>query len=897
MSLAPGARLGAYDVISLIGVGGMGEVYRARDTKLDRDVAIKVLPDTFASDPDRLARFQREAKTLASLNHPHIGAIYGFEESNGIKALVLELVEGPTLADRIAQGPIPLDEALPIAKQTAEALEAAHEQGIIHRDLKPANIKLTPDGKVKVLDFGLAKAVDVSSVRSDVSASPTITSPAMTMGGVILGTAAYMSPEQAKGKALDKRSDIWAFGCVLYEMLTGRRTFPGEDVSETLAEILKSEPDWTTLPPTLPSALRLTLKRCLDKNVQQRIRDIGDVRLALTGAFDSDEKNTTDNQTRNPRSRWVLPLTALAAGAVTAVVLVMVLRTDTRPVVTSRYNLITAFGVGPGGAGVGRHAVALAPDGSRVAYFSNEQWHLRAMNELESVAIEGTENARELFFSPDGQSMVFYRQGELHRIGLTGGAPVSIGQTPNPLGASWPDHATILIGAGTNGISKIPAAGGTPEQVIEMSGGESAHGPYLLPGGEWVLFTLRSRSGDWDAASIVAQSLATKERKVLVRGGRDARYIPTGHLVYGLNGTLYGTAFDLKSLTVRGNPVSLVKGVMDADVRTGALHYSVSDGSLAYLVGTSGGVGNLVWTRRNGDREELKLKPLSYSHPRVSPDGTRIAVEVSSGTSFNIQLYDVTRNFMTPLTSDGESRFPLWTPDGERVVYYSTRDGGGLYSALADGTGTPERWTRSTVVQVPYSWANSGKVLIFQQGRSEFRRGTRMVDLQSDVYTVTLGSGSPMLLLKMAAQPALSPDGRWIAYASIEAEPGLQVYLRPFPNVTDRRWQISTDGGTSPLWSQNAKEIFFISRDGKAMAMPVTSDSILRPGRSRVMFALPTFYTGGMSQSTRQWDITGDGERFLAVNPGAGGTGDDGSGQIVLVLNWFEELKRLVPTN
>jgi serine/threonine-protein kinase len=913
MTLAPGTRLGAYEITAPLGAGGMGEVYRARDSKLNRDVAVKVLPDAFASDPDRLARFKREAHVLASLNHPYIAAIYGFEETAKTSALILELVEGPTLADRIAQGPIPVDEALPIAKQICDALEAAHERGIIHRDLKPANIKLTPDGMVKVLDFGLAKAIspDASSEpQIALTNSPTITTPiAMSGVGVLLGTAAYMSPEQARGRPVDKRTDIWAFGAVLFEMLTGKRPFDGEDVALTLAAIMRAEPDVSILPAGLPPRIRVCLLRCFQKDPKERLRDIGDVRLAIAGAFDTEQEKVANkriNRTNRRTARWVVPITALIAAVVSAAVVSIVLRSDARPIVTSRYPLVAVSGVGPGGAGFGRHALALSPDGTSLAYFSDDRWYLRGMNELISAEIEGVGDARELFFSPDGQSVAFWRDGELRRVALSGGAPLSIGKAENLYGASWPSNDTILVGAGRAGILKFRAEGtGTPEQVIQVSGGELAHGPQLLPGGEWLLLTLASKPGEWDAADIVVQSLVTKERRVLVRGGRDARYVATGHLIYGLNGVLYGTVFDMKNLAVRGNPVPLVRGVMDGDVRSGALHYSVAaNGSLVYLLGSSGEVSKLMWTGRDGVREELKLEPLSYRHPRISPDRSRIAVEVSSGSSFTVEVYDLKRNYLMPLTSNGDSRFPLWSPDGERIVFYSTRDGGGLFSSRADGTGTPERWTTSNAVQVPYAWADTGRLLIFQQG-PEYT-GRLVVDPRaSSVYVLNRETKASELLLETAFQPAVSPDGRWIAYTSLESRDALAtsprtqevIYVRPFPNVHQSRSQVSTDGGTSPLWSPDGKEIFFISRDAEAMTASISTDAAIRPGTPRRMFALPAFYTGGIGRSTRQWDLTADGDRFLVLNPGAAGFADDGSGQVVLVLNFVQELKRLVPVN
>lgn len=888
-----GSRLGPYEVIAKLGAGGMGEVYRALDTTLGRQVAIKILPDAVAHDPERSARFEREAKTLAAVNHPNIAQIYGFEAADGHRALVMELVEGPTLADRIAQGPLPLDEALPIARQIADALEAAHEQAIVHRDLKPANIKLRPDGTVKLLDFGLAKTLEPGSV-ADSSTSPTITSPAMTAAGVLLGTAAYMSPEQARGKPVDRRTDIWAFGCVLYEMLTARRAFDGEDVSLTLSQILQRDAPLDALPAGLPARVRQAVQLCLRKPLKERVPDMGTVRLLLDGAF---EPAAAAAATAGSPWRRAVPLllTAIATAGVVGIGVRQLRPTQTsgsRNVV--RFSLPMPAGIAPRGAGIGRHVLAIAPQGTSLVYWADERLYLRPLDRLgKATEIRGTDGAREPFFSPDGQWIGFQQQGQLKRVQIGGGAPIPIGTAQNPWGVSWGADGVIRYGQGFDGIWQVATVGGAPAPLITLAKGEAAHGPQLLPGGAWMLFTLRPASQDsWDGAQIVAQSLASGERVVLVERGRDARYVPTGHLVYGVNGVLLGVPFDAGARRITGAPVPLAENVLDADVRTGAMHFTLSDdGTLVYLSGESGQRGTLSWVYRDGRREPLLTEPLSYSFARVSPDGTRVAMEITGRDGIDIHIYELGRKVLTRLTSNAShGRFPSWTPDSRRVVFYSDADGGGLYSLAADGTGELKRLTTSRTVQTPYNWADGGRTLLYEQ-----RAPDQL--LSAKIYALSLaGDPTTRLLVQSSSaesEPALSPDGRWLAYTAADGG-GSDIYVRPFPSVEAGRFRISTDGrASSPLWSRDGRQLFFIS-SGRAVAVQTETAPTFRPSTPTPMFELPPYY-GSAARIGRQWDMAPDGDRFLIVNPGDVALSEQSPSQMVVVLNWIEELKRLVP--
>ena len=891
MALSPGTKIGHYDVTALLGEGGMGQVWQATDTQLNRQVALKILPDAFASDPDRLARFKREAQILASLNHPNIAAIYGIEESEGTRALVLELVEGPTLADRISKGPIPLDEALPIAKQIAEALEAAHEAGVIHRDLKPANIKVREDGTVKVLDFGLAKAFQPDAGDLSVSASPTISlTAAATQMGMVIGTAAYMAPEQAKGLTVDKRADIWAYGAVLFEMLTGKKLFDAGDVSEMLASVLVKDPDISSIGHHVPAHIRSVVRQCLVKDPKERLRDIGDVRLAMKGAFEPKVSAPTE-PTVAPRLRlWQRPTVAAVMAAVLIAVGIaggLAVWSLARPAPQAVTRFEVPLRAGESFTGTGRHIVAASPDGRHIVYATTDGLSLRSLDQVAPVLVAGTdESAREPFFSADGQWIGFYAGGQLRKVATSGGAPVTLGEANNPWGVSWGTDDMILYGQGSDGIWRVPGTSGTPEVVITMEDGEFAHGPQVLPGDEWVLFTLRPAGVSvWDAAQIVMQSLVTGERVVLIEGGRDARYVKTGHLVYALNVVLFAVAFDRDARQVLGGPVPLVEGVRDTNV-TGAVHFSVArNGSLVYVRGLAGGgtVVSLVWVGRDGDEERIPVPPRAYDRPRVSPDGTRVAVDIVDGDNTDVWIWDLARETLTQLTFDeGVDDFPLWTPDSARVVFRSSREGGGLFWKAADGTGQVERLKEGAAR--PNAWAADGR-LIFEQAR--------------DIGVLTMeGERTVEMLLDAEfreAAPALSPDGRWLAYLSNETGTPL-IYVQPFPNIDDGLWNVSLGFGADPVWSPDGRELFYRSRPDLMVAQ-IETEPTFSSRTPEPLFSISSYGMVGGPGIGRRFDLAPDGDRFIVRTPGTAEqtSDDDPFNGLIFVENWFEELKRLVP--
>jgi serine/threonine protein kinase len=931
MALTPGVRLGPYEVIAPLGIGGMGEVYRARDTNLNRDVAIKVLLPAVANDPDRLARFSREAQVLASLNHPNIAHIHGLEESNGVKALVMELVEGEDLAQRIARGPIPLDEALPIARQIADALEAAHDHGIIHRDLKPANIKVRPDGTVKVLDFGLAKAVDPTAGSSATAMnSPTLSLHA-TEAGIILGTAAYMSPEQARGKAVDRRADIWAFGVVLFEMLTGKRAFAGDEISDTLVSVLRDEPAWSALPAETPSGVVQALHVCLRKDPKQRVRDISAVRLSMEGAFDTSairaisidpaHRVPASNRSRLLTAAMLLICAALASGATWALT-----RSTPAAVQPVRFTVTPSADLMLSTPSPDRD-IAISPDGNRLVYQTGQggynqssELQVRAIDQLESVPLlRGLSDARAPFFSPDsrwvgfvGQTTVGAIDYDLKKVSITGGSPIAICRVEGFLvGASWGADDAIVFATtdSATGLLRVPAGGGDPTVLTRP---DAAHGefdhvrPFVMPGGRAVLFSIvprRSMAGASSLASpgnvetsIAVLDLATGLHKTLIRAGNQAEYFDApgsadaGYLVYAHGGTLRAVRFDPVRLEILSDPVSVVEQVLTKP--NGTAEFSVSRTGAVVYVG--GGVAvtpvrSLLWVDRQGLEDALRAPPRSYAWPRLSPDGTTIALDVRDQEN-DVWLWDLRQATLRRFTFDpGFDGYPVWMPDGRRLIFTSGRSRPQtLYAQQADGTGSAQPLLKGPQDISAYSLTPDGQRLVVREGP------LRAYDL-SLAHLAGTPRTEPLLHGSFdESNGEISPDGRWLAYQSNETGQE-EVYVRPFPNVDGGRWQVSTGGG-QPAWARNGRELFYIdARTQALMAVPIDTRSGFSSGTPARMFDAKPYYSLGVSRS---YDVSVDGRRFLMIkNAAAAGAGGSipSSMTMTVVLNWVEELKARVP--
>ena len=876
-----GQTLGVYRILDLVGVGGMGEVYRARDTRLGRDVAVKVLPRLSSADPERLARFEREARLLASLNHPHIAAIYGVEESAGIHALVLELVEGPTLAERLQRGPLPIAEAIGIARQIAAALEAAHERGVVHRDLKPQNIKVKPDATVKVLDFGLAKAM--MATANDGDESPTATEPIDgTREGIILGTPSYMSPEQSRGRAVDKRTDVWAFGCVLYEMLTGRSAFAGATTSDTLAAVLKQEPDWQALPQDTPPGVRSLLRRCLKKDPVDRLHDIADVRIEIQEGI-AEPAVTPTGPPRRVAARWprMIPWT-VAAGAVAMALLVV--QQDTRrtgppagPV--TRLDLDLPAGVEL--VTVYPPAMVLSPDGTRVAFVGVfrglRQLYTRRLDQFETVAIKGTENANAVFMSPDGRALGFITADlSLKKVSLADSLVTTIEHDAEfSAGAAWgPDDRITFVRAGA--LWQVPVSGRPAKQITTLDTGkqELLHAwPSVIAQGRILLFASITGSSR-GASHIEALSLPAGERHVIVESGTFPLYAPSGHLVFFRDGALLGAPFDVDRLKVTGPVVRVLENLAVGTTMDAPLAALSNAGSLTYAPGDAG-TTQLVWVSRQGVEVPITETPRRYQYPRLAPDGLR-AVVVTAG---DLWIQDIARATFTRLTTEQTvgNAFPVWTPDGTRVLFRTLT---GMSWTAADGTGHPEAIAGSLSGDLPCSVSRDRDTLAFMRQNSQTSR---------DIYVLSLsGRTRPQPVVSTFAfegGPQFSPDGHWMTYASDESGQ-MQVYVRPFPGP-DRRWPVSTRGGTQPLWNRNGKEIFY--RIGnKMMVVDVSGGSAnLTLSQPRQLFDQRYVF---QNVSLANYDVSLDGERFLMVKDEAG------SGRLNVVLNWTEELKRLVPT-
>jgi len=890
-----GETLGHYRIHEQIGAGGMGVVYRATDTQLGRDVALKVLPDGFARDSDRLARFKREAHLLASLNHPGIATIYGLEESGEVRAIAMELVDGPTLADRLKGGPIPLEDALPIAGRIAEALEAAHEKGIIHRDLKPANVKVTPDGKVKVLDFGLAKALVESSGASNITGSPTISELA-SRSGVILGTAAYMSPEQARGKPLDRRTDVWSFGCLLYEMLTGRISFGGDTVSDTIARILEREPNWNALPEKTPQGVRNVLRRCLQKDPQRRLHDMADARLEIEEAVASPLSSVPEAgpsvaglraMWRNSALLWISMIIGIAGISFGIWALMRTPPSAHGPLMRFSITLPVNEQLG----GLDFPSLALSPTGTHVAYVASRgsmsRLFLHRMDNLQDEPISGTERALGPFFSPDGLWLGFFADGKLMKTSIGGGAPTVLCDAPIGFGAVWGVDNTITFApTGGSGLMQVSAAGGAPREITKLNEekGEFSHRwPDLLPGGKAILFTVGA-TGSWDDAQIVAQSLETGERHVLITGGTFPHYLSTGHLAYARGGSLMAVPFDITSQKVTGSAVVVIPKIWESI--DGAVQFSLSpQGHIVFMSGgPAGREHKLVWVDRNKSVEPLAAPMRDYSEPRLSPDGRRLAVTITENSE-NVWIYDIPTGSFTQLTFEGHNSMPVWTRDGARIAFASNKAGAlNLLWKQADGIGADERLATSSQSQAPYSWSPGSHSLVFVEQSPTTGRDIWMLSTDGD-----LKSRAILQSPSNETGPALSPDGRWLAYVSDDSGRN-EVYVVPLgsASATQARRQVSTDGGTEPLWSPEGNEIFY--RVGSRMMISRTRTvPDFQAGPPQILFE-GTYEKG--RESRPAYDVSADGRRFLMVRTN---TSEAAPVAFELVLEWFEELRRHLP--
>jgi len=869
----------------------MGEVYRARDTQLGRDVAIKVLPEAVASDPQRLARFDREARLLATLNHPHIATIHGVVVSGVVRAIVLELVDGPTLAERITRGRLPVREAVRLARQIADALDAAHAKGIIHRDLKPANIRITADGQVKVLDFGLAKALAPDVSDDDGSQAPTITA-GTTREGLVLGTAAYMSPDQARGLPVDKRTDVWAFGCVLFEMLAGQRPFAGETRSDTIAAILEREPAWSRLPDDVPAQIVRLIRRCLEKDAKRRLRDIGDVQSDLDDALITDTAEIGSRPIRARRTPpWIFWLPA--ALAVAAVVVWLSLRSGepgrppggpAQPVARFADTLPDGLQLAPA------PALALSPDGRRLAFVAiqngTRSLYVRDLDDVAPRLLAGTRDADQPFFSLDSRWIGFFADGKLKKIAAAGGTPLILCDATTPRGGTWiNDNEIVFAPSAASVLVRVPAAGGTPAPLTALNRqlNEASHRwPHVLPGGRAILYaagpTVSAR--EWIEAHIVAQSLETGQRTEAAPHGTFPRFASTGHLLYVHSGIVYAQAFDAERLQASGEAMPMPERVAQAGgINAGAFQWSTSStGTMVHMPGFGREV-QVVLVDRSGN-EKMVLAPGSYYMPRLSADGGRIALAMTGASDSDVWIHDIVRGTTTRFTTGGRNLWPVWSPDGSRLAYASSREGStNVYVRRSDGSGNEEQLTSSQYTYIPQSWSADGSRLVVTEVTPD--RLVHLALLSTTDRTITpfaTGEGS-------TTTGIVSPDGQWMAYASNESGRN-EVYVRPYPGPGPAL-QVSTAGGEEPLWARKGLELFFRRGEAVMAVELVDNRGRLSAGTAKLLFN-GRYAPGGTRTG---YDISADGRTFVflkLLQP------RENPAQLMLVLNWFDAVRQRV---
>jgi serine/threonine-protein kinase len=876
MPLSRGDTLGPYEIVGQLGAGGMGIVYRARDTRLGRDVAIKVSAERFSE------RFEREAKLIASLNHQNICSLYDVGQS----FLVMELVEGPTLAERIAEGPIPLEESLHIAAQIAEALQSAHDQGIVHRDLKPGNIKIKPDGTVKVLDFGLAKMGGGAPASSP--DSPTM-SMAATQAGVILGTAAYMSPEQARGKPTDKRTDIWAFGAVLYEMITGRQLFRGEDISETLASVIMKEPDLAEIPPRVERVLR----RCLEKDPKKRLRDISGVALLLDQG-----KIIPTAAPKQKSTSWLWPSAAVAGLIIAAVMGVgwyrnRVAEPALKPLM--RLNVDLGRQAVFNTSSINGSNVILSPDGQRLAYISQSRLFIQHLDQPTPRELPGTQGVYQAFFSPDGQWLAFFSGASLKKISVDGGAVVPLCPIGTGKGGTWGEDGFIIAAFTSGGVlSRIPEGGGSPVPVTELAPGEVTHRwPQVIPGGKAVVYTANTGAAGFDTANIKVRSLIDGRTKTIQQGGTYGRVVQSSKehafLLYIRGNALFAAPFDIGRLEVAGNAVQVLD--VSGASASGAVEMDISsEGTLVYRALTGGGLMTLQWMDAAGKLAPLISKPAVYGRPSVSPQGDRIAVEVYDSSGSDIYVYDPRRNNMSHLTFGGSNVAPLWTPDGRYIVF---QNAGGMGWIPSDGGVAPQPLTRSNNLQFPWSFSPDGKRLGFlEAGKTGYDLWFLPLDIDSK-SGIRPGKPEPFLTSDADERsPSFSPDGRWIAYSSNESGT-FEVYVRAFPDKGGK-WQISSGGANYPFWSRTGHELIFETVDAHIMSVSYSVENGSFKSETPRLWSPKSIVN--LVNSVKNFDLAPDGKRIAALMPAETAEDPNLQSHVILLLNFFDELERRVPT-